>query len=85
MCLIRCAFNVFHILIRIVRMNATITQLANDVVYGGLLQCGNDVVKNATISLQHHDRYLADNFGPDGWITSTLLLNEIAWSMYSYV
>ena len=52
-------------------MNETITRLANEVVYDGLLECGNDQVKNATISMEHHDTYLADSFGPDSWMTST--------------
>ena len=51
-------------------MNQTINQLANAVVYGGLLKCGNDQVRDATICLQHHDTYLNDNFGPESWITS---------------
>ena len=53
------------------RMNLTITKLANSVVYGGLLECGNDAVGNATVSMQDHDTYVCDSFGADSWIAST--------------
>ena len=62
-------------------MNLTITRLANEVVYGGLLLCGNKEVENGIISMQHHETYLNETYGSESWISSECTTLS---TLYSY-